>query len=58
MKIRKNKTKMPIKVVLNNVDISSKRDDANQVRYIPKKVKMISQYAYINIIGPYNSGSS
>jgi len=43
MKITKNKMKIPIKVVLNNVDISSNRDDANHVRYIPKKVKIINQ---------------
>ncbi len=35
--------KIPIKVVLNNVDISSNRDEANQVRYIPKNVNMTSQ---------------
>ena len=34
--------KIPTKVVLNRVDISSKREEANQVRYIPKNVKMMS----------------
>jgi hypothetical protein len=43
MKIRKNKMNIPTKVVLNKVDISSKREEANHVRYIPKKVKIISQ---------------
>ena len=43
MKIRKNKMNIPTKVVLNRVEISSKREEANQVRYIPKKVKIISQ---------------
>jgi len=43
MKIRKKSKNIPKKVALNNVDISSKREEANQVRYIPTKVKMISQ---------------
>jgi hypothetical protein len=36
--------KIPTNVVLNRVEISSKREAANQVRYIPKKVKIINQY--------------
>jgi hypothetical protein len=36
--------KIPTKVVLNRVEISSKREAANQVRYIPKNVNIISQY--------------
>jgi hypothetical protein len=43
MKMRKNNKKTPKKVALKRVDISSKREDANQVRYIPTKVKIISQ---------------
>jgi len=38
-----NKIKIPTKVVLKRVDSSSNLEDANQVRYIPTKVKMISQ---------------
>jgi hypothetical protein len=34
---------IPTNEALNKVDISSNRDEANHVRYIPTKVKIISQ---------------
>ena len=48
--------KIPTKVALNNLASSSNRDEANQVLYIPTKVKMIIQKIYTKAIGAKNNG--
>jgi hypothetical protein len=43
MKMTEKTINIPINVALNRVEISSNREEANQVLYIPKNVKMINQ---------------
>jgi hypothetical protein len=54
--MRKNKMNIPTKVDLNKVVSSSNLEEANQVLYIPTKVKIMNQKRYKASIGIKNSG--
>jgi hypothetical protein len=55
--MRKKSINIPTKVDLNKVVSSSNLEAANQVLYIPTKMKIRSQYIYSASIGTKNSGS-